>query len=281
MEKQGVVLVPTDFSDIAEYAIEHGIGVAKEMGFGICLLHVVTKETIANLKKEKKGVSEITGKLEKIASSIKEKHNIKSDYLAKEGSIFQVIGSITKEIGANIVVIGTHGKSGIQFLVGSFISKVIAKSDVPVIVIQKRGFGEGYKNVVVALDSSTESKQKVKWAVYMAKNLNSTIHLYSLHVTEKDFKIKLKKNISQIKAIFEQNRINYTEGSSTEKGNVVKQIVDYSEKIKADLIMIMTNNDSLLPNFIEKPEEKIIFNHCKIPVMCINPKDLHLSITGY
>lgn len=281
MEKQDVVLVPTDFSDVGDYAIEHGIGVAKEMGFSLCILHVVTKETLSNLKKEKKGIDEITKKLEKIVSSIKENHNIKADYIAKEGSIFQVIGKVTKEIGANIVIIGTHGKYGVQHLLGSYISKVISKSEVPVIVIQKKGFGDGYKNVVIALDTSTTSKQKVKWAVYMAKKLNSTIHLYSQFVSDTHLKIKLKKNISQIKAIFEQNRISYSESGASEKGNTVKQIVDYSEKVKADLIMIMTDNDSLLPNFIERPEEKIIFNPHKIPVMCINPKDLHLNISGY
>jgi len=61
------------------------------------------------------------------------------------------------------------------------------------------------------------------------------------------------------------------------------QVLSYSQEIDADMILIMTtNSDTLIPNFIVgKWEEQILFNNLLIPVMAINPVDLNIVVGGF
>jgi len=89
-------------------------------------------------------------------------------------------------------------------------------------------------------------------------------------------------NCYQIKKIFDQNDIEYTLTISDGKGgNFSKQSINFASKVNADMILIMTSPDSLLPGFIiDDHDEQIILNAAQIPIMCINPLDLDIKIVG-
>ena len=48
-----IILVPTDFSEVCENAIDQGVALAQFLKYKVCILHVIDKQTEANLKKEK------------------------------------------------------------------------------------------------------------------------------------------------------------------------------------------------------------------------------------
>jgi hypothetical protein len=77
--------------------------------------------------------------------------------------------------------------------------------------------------------------------------------------------------VKTIKTIFDQNDVKYIDKVSDDGGgNFSKQLIDYAVINNADLIMIMTASDSLIPMF-DNWAEQIIFNSSQIPVICINP----------
>jgi len=278
-KKESIVLVPTDFTEVANYAIDHAAGIAKLLNGKVALLHVINKETKSFLKKERLTEDAINEKLETIAGNVEKKYNVKLDYITEKGSIFKTIAKVTKEISADVVVMGTHGKIGVQHLIGSFALKVIESSPVPVIVVQERDFGKGYKNIVLPIDETTETKQKVNWAIHIAKMFDSTIHLFGIRNNDEFITDKVERDIAQIKNILAKNGIKHTcKISADTYSNFGKSINIYSDYIKADLVMIMTNPDKLLPNFILSPwAELVLFNTSKIPVMCVNPVELGIS----
>jgi len=281
--EENIVLVPTDFTKVADFAIDHAAGIAKLLNGRVAILHVINKETKSHLKKEKLTEEAINEKLEAIAITLEKKYKVKLDYISEKGSIFTTIAKVTENIGAKIVVMGTHGKIGVQHLIGSFALKVIESSKLPVIVVQERDFGKGYKHIVLTIDESSESKQKVKWAIHIAKIFNSTIHLFGIRHNDEFLGDMVEKNMAQIKNILAKNGIKYTEKISADSGsNFAKNIMVYSDYIKADLIVIMTNPDQLLPSFILSPwAEQVIFNTAKIPVMCVNPVDLDIAYISF
>lgn len=281
-KKENIVLVPTDFTEVANYAIDHAAGIAKQLNGKVALLHVINKETKAYLKKEKLTDDAISEKLKAIASTVEKKHNVKLDYIAEEGSIFTTIAKVTSDIGARIIVMGTHGKLGVQHLIGSFALKVIESSPVPVIVVQEKDFGKGYKNIILPVDETSESKQKVNWAIHIAKIFNSTIHLFGIKYSDEFQMNEVERNMSQIMNILSKNGIKYTDKISTDThSNFGKSLNVYSDQINADLIMIMTNPHQLLPSFILSPwAEQVIFNLSKIPAMCINPIEFGITYVG-
>jgi nucleotide-binding universal stress UspA family protein len=281
--KNQIVLVPTDFSPVADFAIDHAAGIAKQINGKMSLLHIINKDTKSLLKNEEPCKEAVINKLEEISKTISEKYNITIDSIAKEGSIFTTINEVSAQINASIIVMGTHGKVGLQHLIGSYALKVIESSNVPVIVVQEKKFGHGYKDIVLPIDETPESKQKVKWAIHIAKMFDSTIHLFGAYFSDELLMNDVERNMAQIKNILAKNDIRYTEKISSDKGgNYAKGIALYADYIKADMVLIMTNPDQLLPSFILSPwAEHVIFNSSKTPVLCVNPVDLDIQYVSF
>jgi len=275
-EKNDIVLVASDFSEFAECALGHAIGIAKLLDYKLYVVHIWNK------KKAKYSLVEAEKKLQEIVSEVKAKENIECFHIAREGNIFSTIGEIATEIGANIMTMGTRGKTGVQYIFGSYALKVVQSSPVPVIVVQTGKYRGSYGNVVIPIDESVYSKQKVKWAFWVAKKFKSKVHIFGKYDTDEFIARKISNNCYQIKKIFDQNSIDYTFTVSDGKGgNYSKQTINFASKIDADLILIMTSPDTLLPGFIiDAHDEQIILNAAQIPIMCINPLDLDIKIVG-
>jgi len=269
--KTNVILIPTDFSEVCNNAVDHGAVLAKYLKYKVTLLHVINKDTKAYLKKNNLGESYLADKLQEEANKVAEQYSIDVDYTIKDGNIFSIIGEVADEVEAKLIILGTHGKVGFQRLTGSYAVKIITNTDVPTIVVQKKTFSDGYRNIIFPVSVTTKDRQKVNWAIYLAKTFNSTIHLFPKYETDKYLKKKIMAIVKTIKTIFDQNNVKYVDKVSDDGGgNFAKQLIDYAVINDADLIMIMTSSDSLIPMF-DNWAEQIIFNSSQIPVICVNP----------
>ena len=268
------ILVPTDFSEVCDNALKHGAEIAKFFNYDLCILHVIDKNTKVYLKKNRLDFNYIDKKLHDTASLINDSHKLTVKTISREGSIFSTISKVAEETKTNLIILGTHGKIGVQKLTGSYALKLITGSPIPVIVVQKRGFGEGYKNIIFPLHNTSEFKLKVYQAINIAKNFNSKIHIFQIKETNPKLIDEIIVLTNIIKEIFDKNRVSYFIDEAKEGGDYANQLIEYSIKNSADLIMIMTNADEYRPAFILGPwDEKIIFNNSQIPVMCINPRE--------
>lgn len=280
-----LLLVPTDFSEVCDKAIKHALEMAKFLNFKVVLLHVINKETKSVLKKENQSDDYIATKLAELARNYNSTSGVTVDSIAREGSIFSTISEVAEELGANFIILGTHGKVGIQqHLLGSYALKVVTSSKCPIIIVQNEQFENGYKNVVFPIDLSSEARQKLTWAVYLGQKFKSTIHLLPHFESEPNRKNKIMSITKQIKNILAKNGVDFVDKVSDPKGgNYATQVIDYAKKNEADLIMIMTEEEKLvnIPSFILGPwDEQIIYNNSEIPVLCVNPRDLGIIILG-
>ena len=266
-----IILIPTDFSEVCNNAINQGAEIAGFLRHKICLLHVVNKETKNYLKKKNLNVNFIDDKLNELSDKITSQFSIEVITMVKEGSIFSIIPEVASEIGATIIMLGTHGKAGFQQLVGSYAMKVVLKSPVPVIVVQKRPFAQGYKDIVFPITDFMEDRQKVKWAVYLAKTFNSSIHLFQKNVSNPAVASRVTIVTRHITDEFNKYNINYIVKKAENRSKYADQVLDYAVTQMADLIMIMTESEIPEPDYKLAPwAEKLIFNTSQIPVMCLN-----------
>jgi nucleotide-binding universal stress UspA family protein len=176
--------------------------------------------------------------------------------------------------------LGTHGKVGVQHLIGSYAFKVIASVNIPTIVVQQKMVSEGYKNILITLDSTQESKQKVKWAEFIARIFHSTVHILTTKESDEILARKVKGNLSQVKKMFETNNIPYTETLAKKGGGFTKQVLNFINTVNADLVLLLTTSDSIPAPIVGTKEEHVLFNASKIPVMCINSIDFNIKIIG-
>ena len=136
------ILVPTDFTSVAETALGHAIKVAEIMNGEIVLLHVVDRDGRSN---------EARRKLDPIAEKVSKQNNIPTVGKIVTGNIFEDIDKVADYEGVRLIIMGTHGRTGIQHITGSYAMKVITNSTIPFIVVQEKIVPESYKNIVFPL----------------------------------------------------------------------------------------------------------------------------------
>jgi hypothetical protein len=198
-------------------------------------------------------------------------YDVQVEYLIKSGNFLKKVEKVAEKLSVKLIILGTHGKVGFQKITGSYALKLITATNVPTIVVQKRAFSEGYKNIVFPVTAYTQDRQKVVWAVNIAKTFNSTIHLFPKFESEKYYKGKIMSITKQIKTLFDKYDVKYVDKvSSPAAGNFAKQVIDYAVENESELIMTLIDQDKMLPIF-SSIDEQIIFNSSQIPVICINP----------
>ena len=128
----------------------------------------------------KRDISIARLKLETLQARIEKEENFRIEPLVRIGSIFEDIDKVATEIDASLIIMGTHGLKGMQFITGSRALKVVTDSSIPFIIVQEREIREnGYDRIVVPLDLHKETKQKLSLVADMALYFDSEVYLVS------------------------------------------------------------------------------------------------------
>lgn len=258
------VIVPYDFTDIANSAIEHGINFSKVLNANVALLHIAKKDS---------NIGELQKKLDSVATEMGTKLGGKIDAVVKEGTIFKTISEASEELNAVLVVMGTHGMKGLQKLTGSWALKVIVGSKVPFIVIQDSPKHKEISNIVFPVDFKSENKEKLKWVEFVSKYLKTKIFLLSSANKDGAVDSRTKANVVFSKKFLDEKKINYELAIAEGGSNFAQETINFANKIDADIIIAMTTRDIAFHDYVLGAQEQfIIANEHKIPVLVVNPR---------
>ena len=264
------ILVPTDFTKVGDTALQHAIVVASAIGAEIHLVHVI---------ESKKQISEARLKLETLRNRIAQESGIQIIPIVRIGSIFEDIDKVATEIDASLIIMGTHGLRGMQFITGSRALKIVTESTVPFIISQEREIRPaGYQKLVVPLDLHKETKQKLSLVADMARYFKSKAYIVSPGETDEFLKNQLNRNINYAKSYFEDRGVPYeVEITESKSDGFVKALLKYAASVDADLICIMNFYDnSFMSLFNQSYEQQVITNETQIPVLCLNPVETYV-----
>ena len=182
------ILVPVDFTKVSDIAIEHALLMGKTIAANIHLIHIVDN---------KKHVSEARLKLEALKDRIRVESGVEIHTHVRIGNIFEDIDKAATEMDAALIIMGTHGARGMQFMSGSRALKIVTESSIPFIVVQERTIRQhGYNRIVVPLDLHKETKQKLSAVRDVAKYFNSKVYLISPNETDEFLKNQLDRNLN-------------------------------------------------------------------------------------
>jgi nucleotide-binding universal stress UspA family protein len=266
-EHKKLIVVPWDFTHVAEHALAHAAKISRMVGNEICLLHIVENGISSKDESLKKT------QLQQLTEENSKKLNVPISYHISKGSIFSAIAEYANEKEASLVVMGTHGMKGMQKLTGSWALKVIVKSKIPFIVVQDAPVDqERYHNIVFPVDFRGENKEKMRMAIFMGKYFESKIHILVSVSSDVNLTKKTNTNLNFSIKFLIQNNIDY-EIHEVPRGNFAQQTIDFAQKISADLILIMTTKNITMADYVMgATEQYMIANSSKIPVCCVNPK---------
>lgn len=259
------ILVPTDFTKAGKCAEGHALRTAEIINADVYVLHIV---------KEREEVEDARQKLEDEVAGLNKERSVDVHPMVRVGSIFEDIGDAAAEVEADLIFMGTHGMKGMQYVTGSNALRVIKHSSAPFLVVQEKPIDEkGYDDIVVPLDLSKETKQKLDISVNLAKYFDSRIHLITPKEDDEFLRNQLDRNLHFAEDFFKENGVTYSTEIVDEKAsNFVRTIVKHASEKEADLITIVNlQENSLMGAFASSEEQRLITNDAQIPVMVVNP----------
>lgn len=269
-----VILIPTDFSRVCSNALNHAAELARNIEAQLVVLHVINADSLSFLNKNNFNEEYIDKQLNDIQQELEKSYQIRVLTLKKTGKLIPMITQVAEEVHADLLLFGTHGKTGIQKITGSHAMKLIYALDIPVLVVQKRTFGMGYRKIVFPINISTNYDIKIDWTIFIAKAFQAEVSIFCMRTEDEKIKKALNDLTTKISSSFEAHHIPYTIQEAPKKDNFPGQINQFAVSESADLIMIKVDNDEFEPSFILGAlEEKMIFNSSQIPVFCAQKKD--------
>ncbi len=270
-----VILVGMDFSDCSINALEHAITIARKAKAGIAMVWInhldYSKEIFSvepqNIEKE------VTNRFEELVKKYKyHLHGEKIEYFIKKGKVYKEMCLMADEVDAFLVIIGTHGSSGFEeFWIGSNANRMATACTRPIITIRAGiDVGTDLKKIVLPLDSTKITRQKLPLTALLAKYFNSEIHILGLFTTTSDdIRYRVRNYVAQAEEYLDENKIKY-QSVFLETDNITEVTLNYASKIGANLIAIMTEQETSTANLILGPYASQMVNHSQVPVLSIH-----------
>jgi nucleotide-binding universal stress UspA family protein len=265
------ILIPVDLSENSLLALEHGVFMSKLLKADIEIAHVVENNHWF-VQGAQAPSPETDKKLKELIEDIHLKSGVTVHLHVKPGKISKTIVDIAKQINADLIVMGTHGVSGFEeFFAGSNAFRVVTDAPCPVLTVQTHATKMGFSDILLPIDNTPSSREKVRYAVALAQHYGSKIHLLGiLSVEDNSLVGKFNIMFDQIEEYIKQHDLKFS-SELVYGDNMAVLTMKYGKKIGADLVVIMTEQEENFTGFLLGPYAQQVVNHSKIPVMSIRP----------
>ncbi|MFD2098965.1 universal stress protein [Flagellimonas iocasae] len=268
------ILVPVDFSEHSEYALQVASQIAKQHDAGIIILHMLglSEFVQANSEEEEEKEAKYYMNLakEKIMDFTDKEYlaDIPVEAIIQNYKIFDEVDEVAKEHHCDLVVMGSHGASGLSHLfVGSNTEKVVRTSEVPVLVIKQPHKDFKIKKIAFACDLQTENTAAYEKVMAFAKLFSAKLETVYVNTSGANYMgyADIEKKIANFtKALGEDVPIRVYNHHSVEKG-----IFNFCLEHKIDLLAITTHGKKGLAHFFSGSTAENVSNHAKIPVLTL------------
>ncbi|MFO7843988.1 MAG: universal stress protein [Bacteroidales bacterium] len=274
------LIVPIDFSEEALKGLELAMLFSKKKECEIRMVYVRKKSNDYNPGTREEELRFAKKQFEKIQETYQPQlpPGVNLKYVIRTGRIYREIVALANAFNDSLIVASTHGASGFEkFFIGSNAFKIISSTNKPVITIRGNKIPKKIKKVVLPLDITADTRQKVPFTVELAKWFNAEIHVVTVTSLQTDEMTKKLKGYSNQVCEYIENKGLKVVKDSLIGSNLTDIVIDYARDVKADLISIMTEQSQDVSNFVMGSYAQQMLNKANIPVLSTNPKELHIG----
>jgi nucleotide-binding universal stress UspA family protein len=265
------ILIPTDYSSTAENAVKIALQIAKREDANIYLVHVApfNFSTVLELNKEQldnpldSEVMEIfmNKELLKMNDYLKGlKTYVKIEKIVEIGVPNEVINSKIKELNIDLVVMGTHGASGLrEYFIGSNAEKVVRYATCPVLTVKHEISLEETKHIIFGtdlLDVNENVIQPLKQLQDIFRAELTIIRVNTPNTFQKDGVIKVLKD-----KLFQRYLFNNTTFESYNDFSVEAGLRNAATDKGASIIALATHGRKGLSHLIAGSLAEDLTNH--------------------
>ncbi len=269
------ILIPTDFSEVANNALDFAVDLCRKTGAMAHILHVkhipvmdatFPAETYQIYLDEVQKAS--AEGLAKIEADILKTSGIRYKLHATMGFVNDEIQSFVNKNEIDLIVMGTTGASGLQeILIGSNAASVVGKSEIPVFVIPPSAKHSDFRHILYSTDYNEPEFPSVARLIYFADLYKAKITV--LHVkTEFDMYFDSEKNF------FNRNKENISYPDITivnmDKVETTDAINKYIEEKGVDMVVLAKHNRSWFDRLFHRSLSKKMTYHTKVPLLVLN-----------
>lgn len=268
------IIVPIDFSEYSEYALQAAAVIAKQNQGEVFALHMLELSE-ALLNSGGFAQSEATVFYIKLAEKRFEEF-LNKDYLkgvaltpiVKHFKVFSEVSEVAKDHDADLIVMGSQGTSGFsELFIGSNTEKVVRHSDIPVLVLKSKLNTQSFKSVLFATDFSEDSVATFKAATAKLKAMGAQVHLVYVNtpggfLNSNEIDAKITTFLELANHTETKDKVRIVSDYTVESG-----ILNHANTINADLIAVATHGRKGIAHFFEGSISEDIANHAVLPVM--------------
>jgi nucleotide-binding universal stress UspA family protein len=273
------ILVAIDFSKGSIHAFRYALNLAEQLKGNLSMIWVDNETGIGSglSLDDNEYRNEAIKNFNELISDYGSDFSGEISYKLRRGKVYQEISNMVKMNDADLIIAGTHGVTGFeQYWIGSNAYRIVSYAPCPVITVRfNYDFDHSISNVVLPIDATPDTRQKVPFACGMVKDLGGKLHILGLHSTSlKSLQKKTISNVEQVVKYCEKENIEHTT-SELQSSDVTRAIVDFGIQNKADLFAIMTEQQRSASGLLLGPQAQQLVNFSPIPVLSIQPKEIY------
>lgn len=271
------LLVPIDYSDKSVFGLKYAVKLNKTLNGKITFVNVIKgvdpiwSDFFTDVEREillKKLQDHMRNFVHKSADI----DDSQFECLIAKGKLCDTIMQTAKSLNASAIIMGTsHADNIKKLIIGTNALRVVSEAKCPVITIKCEPKDSDIKRIILPLDISKETREKVVDAVDIAKKLNAEIMVVSAYTFNDELLYKkLRQQQDQVVNYITERGIKCT-GNLFKTDDQVDGVLDFIDSNNGDLVIITTHQQLEIVTSFLGSFAKSIVSKAKVPVMSIVP----------
>jgi nucleotide-binding universal stress UspA family protein len=267
------ILVPCDFSDSAVQAFKFAVDIATESSGEVILLNVVELPVMhesvlmPTLSFEEAFIKDMKANAEKNFKKMKDKwaKECKVTSCVEFGGATPTIRDFVKENNVDLIVMGTHGASGLkEFFVGSNTEKIVRSSAVPVIAIKGSVKVSSIKNIVFPNTFGMDQEELTLKIKTLQNFFKATLHVLYVNTPstfKRDIEVKKQMKAFAKRFMLKDYTLTIFNDYSEEEG-----LRNFVSEVKADMVAMSTHGRRGINHLMSGSIAEDVVNHLTCPI---------------
>jgi nucleotide-binding universal stress UspA family protein len=291
----GQIAVALDGSEFAERALPAAAALGRLFGATLALISVLPgRGALRVLPKGRSsgdtpeaGQVETEAYLSRLANQYRSS-GVNAEYYVAAGPVAPAIDVLTRELGADLLVMSTHGRSGIsRFMLGSNASALIQLLHLPVLLLRPQALERGdlpeVRRVLVTLDGSSFAERVLPWVQRVSEATSAQVLLLAVpEVPEPSLYGAMADVVDELRAKAEANARRYLERVAVqlldagmavqflvEGSRPATTILDVAERNQVDLIMLATRGRGGMERLMLGSVADRVVHHSRCPILLV------------
>lgn len=269
------ILVPTDFSDYADLALQYAVNLAKNADAHIYLVHAYSRleNPLINSQDLRDDFNDYQFNIKEKALNEKireiKEQGVKASSHILHGKVEEGIIQFAKRKKMELIVLGTQGATGLaEVIVGSTAASIIAQSEVPVLAIPRHSEIKDAREIVMARESFEVEPEFVEPVLDIAEIFGAKVSV--VHIKSASGKAVPESEIEKYRDRLRAHKPKLQIESRVIEGDDFEDTMQrYSEEVKAGMIAMASYKRGFFERIFKPSRTRSMAFHSSMPLLAI------------